>query len=85
MTAAEALGAAHLSGWRVRKMLLQVPQEPIITGDGVTSPPPLAVPPLQPNDPKLVRKFRQSRPQNSRSTSRHRARTRNVSQDIPGS
>jgi hypothetical protein len=44
MTAAEALDAAHLSGWRVRKMPLQVPQEPIVTGDGVTNPPPLAVP-----------------------------------------
>ena len=44
MTAAEALDAAHLSRWRVRKMPLQVPQEPIVTGDSVTSPAPLAVP-----------------------------------------
>ena len=28
MTAREALDAAHLSGWNVRKMPLQIPQEP---------------------------------------------------------
>ena len=35
MTAREALEAAHLAGWNVRKMPLQVPQEPVIddTGD----------------------------------------------------
>jgi hypothetical protein len=37
-----------LAGWSVRKMPLQVPQEPIITekknGGGVTTPAPLAVP-----------------------------------------
>jgi phage/plasmid-like protein (TIGR03299 family) len=44
MTAREALDAAHLSGWNVRKMALQIPQEAIITGDGVTTPPPIAVP-----------------------------------------
>jgi phage/plasmid-like protein (TIGR03299 family) len=44
MTAREALDAAHLAGWNVRKMPLQVPQEPIITEDGVTTPDPLAVP-----------------------------------------
>ena len=44
MTAREALDAAHLSGWNVRKLALQIPQEPIITDDGVTTPPPIAVP-----------------------------------------
>lgn len=44
MTAREALHAAHLAGWNVRKMPLQVPQEPIIGDTGVTTPPPLAVP-----------------------------------------
>jgi phage/plasmid-like protein (TIGR03299 family) len=44
MTAREALDAAHLANWNVRKMPLQVPQEPIITEDGVTTPDPLAVP-----------------------------------------
>jgi len=44
MTAREALDAAHLSGWNVRKMALQIPQEAIITGDGVTTPPPITVP-----------------------------------------
>ena len=44
MTAREALDAAHLSGWNVRKMALQIPQEPIITDDGVTTPPPITVP-----------------------------------------
>jgi phage/plasmid-like protein (TIGR03299 family) len=43
MTAEEALAAAHLAGWNVRKMALQVPQEPIITDDGVTTPAPLPV------------------------------------------
>ena len=44
MTAREALDAAHLSGWNVRKMALQIPQEPIITDDGVTTPPAISVP-----------------------------------------
>ena len=44
MTAQEALEAAHLAGWNVRKMALQVPQELIVTEAGVTTPPPLAVP-----------------------------------------
>lgn len=44
MTAREALDAAHLAGWNVRKMPLQVPQEPVIGDTGVTTPPPLAVP-----------------------------------------
>jgi phage/plasmid-like protein (TIGR03299 family) len=44
MTAREALDAAHLSGWNVRKMRLQVPQEPVIGPDGLTTPDPLAVP-----------------------------------------
>jgi hypothetical protein len=43
MTAEEALAAAHLSGWNVRKMALQVPQEPVITDNGVTTPAPLPV------------------------------------------
>jgi hypothetical protein len=43
MTAREALDAAHLAGWNVRKMALQVPQQPIIGDDGVTIPPPVAV------------------------------------------
>ena len=44
MTAREALHAAHLAGWNVRKMPLQVPQQPVINQDGVTTPDPLAVP-----------------------------------------
>jgi phage/plasmid-like protein (TIGR03299 family) len=44
MTAREALQAARLAGWNVRKMALQVPQEPVIKDTGVTTPPPLAVP-----------------------------------------
>lgn len=44
MTAREALDAAHLSNWNVRKMALQVPQKPVLTDDGVTTPSPLAVP-----------------------------------------
>jgi len=43
MTAREALDAAHLAGWNVRKMALQVPQQPIITADGATTPDPLEV------------------------------------------
>jgi phage/plasmid-like protein (TIGR03299 family) len=43
MTAEEALAAAHLSGWNVRKMALMVPQEPVITENGVTTPDPLPV------------------------------------------
>lgn len=44
MTAREALDAAYLANWNVRKMALQVPQEPIIDETGVTTPAPLAVP-----------------------------------------
>ena len=44
MTAREALEAAHLAGWNVRKMALQVPQEPVIDDAGVTTPAPLPVP-----------------------------------------
>ena len=44
MTAREALDAAHLAGWNVRKMPLQVPQQPVLHDDGVTTPPPLPVP-----------------------------------------
>ncbi|OBJ86079.1 DUF932 domain-containing protein [Mycobacterium asiaticum] len=44
MTAREALDAAHLANWNVRKMALQVPREPVIDATGVTSPAPLAVP-----------------------------------------
>jgi phage/plasmid-like protein (TIGR03299 family) len=44
MTAREALDAAHLANWNVRKMPLVIPQEPTITEDGVTTPPPIAVP-----------------------------------------
>jgi phage/plasmid-like protein (TIGR03299 family) len=44
MSAREALDAAHLAGWNVRKMALQVPQQPAIGDDGVTAPAPLAVP-----------------------------------------
>lgn len=43
MTAREALHAAHLAGWNVRKMPLQVPQEPVIDEHGVHTPQPLAV------------------------------------------
>ena len=44
MTASEALHAAHLAGWNVRKMALRVPQQAILGPDGVTTPAPLAVP-----------------------------------------
>lgn len=44
MTAREAMEAAHLAGWHVRKMPLVIPQEPIISEDGVTTPPPIPVP-----------------------------------------
>ena len=37
MTAREALRAAHLADWNVRKLALVVPQEPIITEAGVTT------------------------------------------------
>lgn len=43
MTAAEAFDAAGLAGWNVRKMPLVIPQEPIITPDGVTTPLPVQV------------------------------------------
>lgn len=44
MTAREALHAAHLANWNVRKMPLVVPQEPVISETGVTTPAPLPVP-----------------------------------------
>jgi phage/plasmid-like protein (TIGR03299 family) len=44
MTAREALEAAHLANWNVRKMPLVIPQAPVITPDGVTTPPPVPVP-----------------------------------------
>ncbi|MGD9620591.1 MAG: DUF932 domain-containing protein [Mycolicibacterium sp.] len=44
MTAREALEAAHLANWNVRKMALVIPQDPIITADGVTTSAPIAVP-----------------------------------------
>jgi phage/plasmid-like protein (TIGR03299 family) len=44
MTAREALHAAHLADWNVRKMALQVPQEPVLGQHGVTTPAPLVVP-----------------------------------------
>lgn len=44
MTAHEALQAAHLAGWNVRTMALQVPQAPVVTEHGVSTPEPLAVP-----------------------------------------
>lgn len=44
MTARQALDAAHLAGWNVRKMALQVPQRPVLHDDGVTTTPPLQVP-----------------------------------------
>jgi hypothetical protein len=44
MVAEEALAAAHLAGWNVRKMALQVPLEPVITDDGgEVTPAPLLV------------------------------------------
>lgn len=45
MTAREALHAAQLAGWNVRKMPLQIPQQPVIDNTGIiTTPAPLAVP-----------------------------------------
>lgn len=44
MTALEALDAAHLANWNVRKMRLQIPLEPILTENGVTTPSPIDVP-----------------------------------------
>lgn len=44
MTGHEAMQAAHLANWNVRKMALVIPQEPVITPDGVTTPPPVPVP-----------------------------------------
>lgn len=41
MTAEEAMREAHLAGWNVRKMPLVIPQEPVITADGVTNPAPI--------------------------------------------
>ncbi|MCM6776269.1 DUF945 domain-containing protein [Nocardia sp. CDC159] len=43
MTAAEAMREARLAGWNVRKMPLVIPQQPVITDDGVTTPPPIPV------------------------------------------
>jgi hypothetical protein len=43
MTAREALEAAHLN-FQVSKMPLVIPQEPVITEDGVTTPDPIPVP-----------------------------------------
>ncbi len=44
MTAREALTAAHLAGWNVRKMALTIPQPPVLTDHGVTTPPAIPVP-----------------------------------------
>ena len=44
MTGGEALAAAHLANWNVRKMPVVIPREPMITEDGVTTPPPIPVP-----------------------------------------
>ncbi|WP_333890846.1 DUF932 domain-containing protein [Mycolicibacterium gadium] len=44
MTGHEAMQAAHLANWNVRKMALVIPQEPVITPEGVTAPPPVPVP-----------------------------------------
>jgi phage/plasmid-like protein (TIGR03299 family) len=44
MTAREALEAARLANWNVRKMPLVIPQVPVITPNGVTTPPPVPVP-----------------------------------------
>lgn len=44
MTAEEVLSASHLAGWDVRKMPISIPQDPIITIDGVTTPPAIVVP-----------------------------------------
>lgn len=44
MTAEQALANAHLAGWNVRKLPLQIPQEPVLTEYGVTTPDPIDVP-----------------------------------------
>ena len=44
MTAREALEAAHLAGWNVRKMPLQVPKDAIISNTGIPTAAPLTVP-----------------------------------------
>ena len=44
MDAREALASARLAGWSVRKMPLVIPQEPMISEDGVTTPAPIPVP-----------------------------------------
>lgn len=44
MTAEEVMAASHLAGWNVRKESLVIPQESIITDEGVTTPPPIKVP-----------------------------------------
>ncbi len=44
MTAREAMQAAHLAGWNVRKMALQIPQPVLLTEHGVTTPAPIPVP-----------------------------------------
>jgi phage/plasmid-like protein (TIGR03299 family) len=44
MSARDALDAAHLAGWNVRKMPIQVPQQPVPGDHGLAAPAPLAVP-----------------------------------------
>ncbi len=44
MTAEEALNAAHLAGWNVRKKPLWIDGDPVITDDGVTPSVPILVP-----------------------------------------
>lgn len=44
MTAEEALAAAHLAGWNVRKKALFVDGDPVLTEDGVTPGQPIEVP-----------------------------------------
>jgi len=44
MNSHEVLASARLAGWSVRKMPLVIPQEPVITEDGVTTPEPIPVP-----------------------------------------
>lgn len=43
MTAREAMTAAHLANWNVRKMPMQIPQPPLLTEHGVTTTEPVAV------------------------------------------
>lgn len=44
MTAREALEAAHLANWNVRKMPLVIRQEPLVSEDGVSTRPSIPVP-----------------------------------------